>query len=193
MGERLQTQRPMPKADGRILVESVRSLEHGQRTLQLIAQHVAMKRDLPGALEADWPARKKWLSRLCERALRIPSCKPLVLDVFANQEAFGLSTYFAAEMVETLAAAGAETPLLVRLVELFRARRPAGDKGSAAGYHRLLKVLRERKEEDAAKAASSGLRKLLDEAKGPQPAAAAAAAAAEGQVPAEAPAAPATA
>ncbi|GFR49958.1 hypothetical protein Agub_g12066 [Astrephomene gubernaculifera] len=161
MQERVATKGTMPKADGRLMVESIRSAEHGQRSLELIAQHVAAKRQLPGALELDWPTRKKWLARICELALRLPNCKPLILDIFANAEAFGLSTYFAAEMVELLAGLGAEVRLLVRLVELFRARRLPGDKGVAAAYHRLLAVMRERKDEVAAQAASAALKAYL--------------------------------
>ncbi|KXZ49427.1 hypothetical protein GPECTOR_21g653 [Gonium pectorale] len=161
MAERVATNGKLPKGDGRIMVESIRTLEHGQRSLELIARHVAAKREMAGALEQDWPIRKKWLSRICEQSLRLPNCKPLILDIFANAEAFALSTYFAAEMVEKLAARGAEVPLLVRVVELFRARRPAGDKGVAAAYHRLLAALRERKDEAAAKAANAALKAFL--------------------------------
>ncbi|KAG2422423.1 hypothetical protein HXX76_016038 [Chlamydomonas incerta] len=165
----------LPKGDGRILVESIRSLEQGQRTLQLIARHVAAKREFAGALELDWPTRKKWLDRICELSLRAPNCKPLILDIFANADAFALSTYFAADMVDLLGAAGAETALLTKLIELFKAKRPAGCKGVAAAYHRLLALMRERKDETAATAAAAALKALL----AAPPVAAAAVAAAE--------------
>ncbi|PNW82703.1 hypothetical protein CHLRE_06g290350v5 [Chlamydomonas reinhardtii] len=159
----------LPKGDGRVLVESIRSLEHGQRTLQLIARHVAAKREFAGALELDWPTRKKWLGRICELSLRAPNCKPLILDIFANADAFALSTYFAADMVDLLGAAGAETALLTKLIELFKAKRPAGCKGVAAAYHRLLRLMRERKDETAATAAAATLKALLAAPAAPAP------------------------
>ncbi|GIL68073.1 hypothetical protein Vafri_21387 [Volvox africanus] len=161
MQERVATNGTLPKMDGLVMVESIRNLEHAQRSLGLIARHVASKRELAGALELDWPVRKKWLSRICEMALRLPNGKPLILDVFANADTFALSTYFAAETLEQLAAQGAELALLTRLVELFRSKRPAGDKGVAAAYHRLLAVVRERKDEGATKAATAALKEYL--------------------------------
>ncbi|EFJ52543.1 hypothetical protein VOLCADRAFT_103033 [Volvox carteri f. nagariensis] len=161
MQERVATRGTLPKADGRVMVESIRSLEQAQRSLALIARHVATKREMAGALELDWPVRKKWLARICEIALRMPNGKPLILEMFANADTFALSTYFAAETVDQLAAEGAEVALLTRLVELFRAKRPPGDKGVAAAYHRLLRVVKERKDEAATKAAAAALKEYL--------------------------------
>ncbi|GLC41235.1 hypothetical protein PLESTB_001084400 [Pleodorina starrii] len=171
MQERIATNGTLPKGDGRVLVESIRSLENAQRVLALIAKHVATKRAFPGALELDWPVRKKWLARICHLALRMPNGKPLILDIFANADVFALSTYFAAEMVEELAPEGADAALLDRLVELFRAKRPAGDKGVVVAYRRLLDVLRSRSDEAAAKAVSAALKEYLQETPaGPVPA-----------------------
>ncbi|GIL81385.1 hypothetical protein Vretimale_1065 [Volvox reticuliferus] len=161
MQERVATNGTLPKRDGLVMVESIRNLEQAQRALGLIARHVASRREMAGALELDWPVRKKWLTRICEAALRLPNGKPLILDVFANADVFALSTYFAAETLEALAAQGAELALLTRLVELFRSKRPVGDKGVAAAYHRLLAVVRERKDEAATKAAAAALKEYL--------------------------------
>jgi hypothetical protein len=71
------------------------------------------------------------------------------------------NSLFDAQMVELLSAKGADAALMTRLVELFRGKRQAGDKGVAVAYRRLLAVMRQRQDETAAKAASAALREYL--------------------------------
>lgn len=151
----------LSKIDGIIMMESVRSTEHGQKALALVAKHVSTKMEQGGeaALAGDWPTRKKWLERLISSAARIGK-KDLIFEVFANQAAYGVSTYFASDAIELLAKAGVDPAALSRVAELNQMNRQPGDKGVKAAYLRLLEVLEARKEDVAAKMARTTLQTL---------------------------------
>ena len=161
MEERIMTSGFLSKMDGMIMMESVRTAEHGQKALALVAKHVSTKMEQGGeaALAGDWPTRKKWLERLIGSAAGIGK-KDLIFEVFANQAAYGVSTYFAADVVELLGKKGVEAAALSRVAELNQMKRQPGDKGVKAAYARLLEVLEARKEDVAAKMARNALRSL---------------------------------
>ncbi len=125
-----------------VMVESVASIEHAFKVLELIVRHL-QNRIADGSEVNDWHHRKKYYMRLCE--LTAKRGRPeVIFALFGNLTRFQISTYFAKEAVRRLASQSVPAPILLRIAELCKMQRGPADKGVRSAYAEVVDVLRSR-------------------------------------------------
>ncbi|GAX83815.1 hypothetical protein CEUSTIGMA_g11240.t1 [Chlamydomonas eustigma] len=124
-----------------LLVESVSSMEHVFKSLELIVRHLENR---AGTDINDWHHRKKYYMRLCELTAIKLGRPEAVLALFGNLQRFQISTYFGKEAILKLGPQGLNPAVLLRIAELCKMQRGPSDKGVRTAYSAVIYVLQSR-------------------------------------------------
>jgi hypothetical protein len=124
-----------------LLMESVTSMEHAFKSLELIVRHLENR---AGTDINDWHHRKKYYMRLCELTAIKLGRPEATLALFGNLQRFQISSYFGKEVILRLGPQGINPAVLLRIAELCKMQRGPADKGVRAAYAAVVSVLESR-------------------------------------------------
>ena len=124
----------LPKVEALVLVESVKNVDQALKTLSLIARNMENKKD---AGTDAWHIRKKYLTRIMEKALGFKGAGSVYGEILGDLNKFQIPTYYPSNTIALLSKEGASMELLQAIYEAVKRQRGEADRSTTAALHEL--------------------------------------------------------